>query len=200
MDSMITVSLSESEKSTIANVAKKLGVASEWLLAQMEMESSMNPLAKNAKSGARGLIQFLTSTAKGMGYKDADQLVALFPTIESQVAGPVYAYYKRGMPYSSFEDFLAYVFLPAARIWGKRDGNWKRDFTSMSNIKPALAQKIILQNGIRNMAEYADFTRKRATKYGIKTTVVKTATAGLGLLTIGLVGFMLLKRVFLSAQ
>lgn len=197
---MITLSLSDSEKNAIANVSKKLGVPSEWLLSQMEMESSMNPLARNVKSGARGLIQFLPSTAKGMGYKDADQLVALFPTIESQVAGPVFDYYKRGMPYSSFEDFLAYVFLPAARIWGKRDGNWQRDFTSMSNIKPALAQKIILQNGIRNMAEYAAFATKRATKYGIKTTVAKASIAGAALLTFGIVGFMLLKRTLLSAQ
>jgi len=54
--------------------------------------SGGNPLARNPKTGARGLIQFLHSTAKDMDYENADDLVRKHPTFESQLSGPVKQY------------------------------------------------------------------------------------------------------------
>ncbi len=48
-------------------VAQRLGVKPEWLFAIMQNESGMDPKAYNKNGGATGLIQFMPSTAKGLG-------------------------------------------------------------------------------------------------------------------------------------
>lgn len=48
-------------------MAQRLDTRPEYLLAAMSFESNLDPTAVNAQSGATGLIQFLDSTAKGLG-------------------------------------------------------------------------------------------------------------------------------------
>ncbi len=48
-------------------MAQRLGTKPEYLLAVMSFESGLNPKAVNGDSGATGLIQFLPSTARGLG-------------------------------------------------------------------------------------------------------------------------------------
>jgi murein DD-endopeptidase MepM/ murein hydrolase activator NlpD len=48
-------------------MAQRLGTKPEYLLAVMSFESGLNPKAVNGDSGATGLIQFLPSTAHGLG-------------------------------------------------------------------------------------------------------------------------------------
>lgn len=48
-------------------MAERLGTRPEFLLAVMSFESGLSPTAVNRLSGATGLIQFLPSTARGLG-------------------------------------------------------------------------------------------------------------------------------------
>ena len=52
-------------------MAERLGTKPEYLLAVMSFESGLNPKAVNGDSGATGLIQFLPSTARGLGTSTA---------------------------------------------------------------------------------------------------------------------------------
>ena len=53
--------------SGVSGVAARLGISSNDLLAVMNFESGLNPAARNGKSGATGLIQFLSGTAAELG-------------------------------------------------------------------------------------------------------------------------------------
>src|SRR5687768_2873369 len=68
----------------------------------IEFESGWDPAAKNPISGARGLIQFMNATALGLRYDNADQIVLLHPTRESQLLGPVIRHFhsisRKGFP------------------------------------------------------------------------------------------------------
>lgn len=48
-------------------LSSRLGIRAAWLMIVFYKESSVNPAAVNPKSGASGLIQFIPSTAKGLG-------------------------------------------------------------------------------------------------------------------------------------
>lgn len=101
----------------LKEVARKLGVIPSWLYAQINFESAgtWDPQIKNPNSSARGLIQFLNSTAINLGYKDSLDLVLKHPTIKSQLEGPIYQYYKKFMPFNSMQSFFLSVFLPKYR-------------------------------------------------------------------------------------
>jgi hypothetical protein len=94
-----------------------LGVPSAWLARLINFESSGNPQARNKFTGARGLIQFLHSTAKSLGFADADDLVAKHPDRESQILGPVYKYLKQFAPFPTEQSLYMAVFYPKARKW-----------------------------------------------------------------------------------
>lgn len=49
-------------------IALKEGIDPAIFIAQLNQESGFNPKAKNPKSGATGIAQFMPSTAKGMGF------------------------------------------------------------------------------------------------------------------------------------
>jgi hypothetical protein len=98
-------------------VSASLGIPPAWLRALIQFESRWQPAARNPISGARGLIQFTNTTARGMGYADADDLVTRHPTIEAQLSGPVLAYLTRYKPFPTQQSFYMSVFYPAARNW-----------------------------------------------------------------------------------
>lgn len=60
--------------SKVKDISYKLGIDENWLQFVMDYESGLNPLAVNSGSGATGLIQFLPSTAVGLGTTTADLL------------------------------------------------------------------------------------------------------------------------------
>ncbi len=108
--------LSLSDRQVFYNVATDLGIANpEWLIDMVRFESGFNPKAKNPFSSARGLIQFVDSTARSLGYADSLDLVEQHPTIASQLEGPVYQYLKAWMPYPTEQSLYMAVFLPIAR-------------------------------------------------------------------------------------
>lgn len=103
---------------TLESVSKKLyNLNPAWLWSLIRFESKGNPAARNPITGARGLIQFLHSTARALGYKDADDLVAKNPTFDKQLSGPVFKYLAQYAPFPSKQSLYMAVFYPAARTW-----------------------------------------------------------------------------------
>jgi soluble lytic murein transglycosylase-like protein len=64
-----TAVLKAAEWTALKDTAAALNMSWEPLYKLINFESAWNPKAKNPSSGARGLIQFMPSTAESMGYK-----------------------------------------------------------------------------------------------------------------------------------
>lgn len=109
--------LSSSNKNALSDVAGTLGVPSKKLFNLINFESSFDPAAINPYSKAMGLIQFTNTTAKSMGFKNAADLVRQYPSINSQLYGPVLSYLKKFAPFKSDQSLYMSVFYPAARSW-----------------------------------------------------------------------------------
>lgn len=112
---MLRAMLSSSEAAALATASGALGIPSDWLFAAINHESHWRPDIKNPRSSARGLLQWIDSTAKGLGYAGSADLVAKNPTIESQLLGPVVAYLKQYSPIQSLDDLGAVIFYPSYR-------------------------------------------------------------------------------------
>lgn len=97
--------------------AREVGTDPEYLDNLITFESDWNPLAKNPNSSARGLIQFIDSTARDLGYADSLDLVTKNPTALSQMRGPVADYLRKYGPYPTKQSLYMAVFYPAARDW-----------------------------------------------------------------------------------
>jgi hypothetical protein len=61
--------LTDKEWTALKDTAASLGMSWEPLFKLINFESGWDPKARNPRSGARGLIQFMPRTAKGMGFK-----------------------------------------------------------------------------------------------------------------------------------
>jgi hypothetical protein len=109
--------LTKRENKALSYISSRLGVKKSRLYALIKFESNFKPFAKNPKSSAMGLIQFINSTAKGLGYKSSLDLVKKNPTIESQLLGPVYKYLSRYKPFPHDQALFMSVFYPKARYW-----------------------------------------------------------------------------------
>jgi hypothetical protein len=107
--------LKVNEENVLIKVSKLLGVTRDDLFNLINFESKWNPLARNAKTGARGLIQFMPDTAKSMGYVNADDLVKKNASIEEQLRGPVYKYLLQYVPFSGKQSLYMSVFYPKFR-------------------------------------------------------------------------------------
>jgi hypothetical protein len=113
----------------INEVAARLGVPSEWLDSIIAFESGYDPQAVNpipynkrlvdkgldTPRHARGLIQFIDSTAQDLGFADSADLVKMLPDFDRQMDGAVYPYFNREGPFVSQQDFYMTVFYPAYR-------------------------------------------------------------------------------------
>nr|WP_293838576.1 transglycosylase SLT domain-containing protein [uncultured Arsenicibacter sp.] len=75
----------------VRNVASRLGIAPEWLMVVMYKESRLEPWAKNPKSTASGLIQWLESTAQKQHGVTTAQIRAMDGLKQMDL---VYDYYK----------------------------------------------------------------------------------------------------------
>lgn len=124
----------------ISDVAQSLGVDSESLKRLITFESSFDPAARNTVTGARGLIQFMPSTAKSLGFPDADSLVNLYPDIEGQLRGPVLSYLSQFKPFPTPQSLYMSVFYPAFRS------------VSPDTVFPAIVQKS--NPGINKVSDY----------------------------------------------
>jgi len=120
----------------VRGIASKLSIPPEWLMVVMNSESQLNPKAVNDYGGATGLIQFMPSTAVGLG----TSTTALKNMTATQQLDYVYKYYK---PYSSritsYEDLYLITFYPIAL--GK-----KETWVFGSEVSNPYARKVAEQN------------------------------------------------------
>jgi len=96
------------------DIAVRLGVAYEDLFNLINFESGFNPQAKNPNSSARGLIQFIDSTAKQLGFNDSLDLVTKYPTIADQLP-IVERYLQQFKPFDGKQSLYLSVFYPKYR-------------------------------------------------------------------------------------
>jgi len=75
------MNLKVNEENALVTISKRLGVTRDDLFNLINFESKWNPLARNKKTGARGLIQFMNDTSKTLGYLNSDDLVIKKSTI-----------------------------------------------------------------------------------------------------------------------
>lgn len=151
---------------TLEKTAKKLKVNPAWLWSLIQFESRANPAARNPISGARGLIQFLHSTARSLGFKDADDLVKKYPTFDRQLVGPVLKYLAKYAPFPSKQSLYMAVFYPAARTWPS------------SKAFPANVRQA--NPGIVTVSDYIDFVEGKKTKKNfLPMMIIATAAAWL---------------------
>jgi len=109
---------SEGLSSVLVDTAHGLKVTDpQWLASLIQFESGSNPLAQNPFSSARGLIQFMNSTARSLGYKSANDLVDKYPDFDSQLSNPVKTYLSQYSPFPTEQSLYMSVFYPAARTW-----------------------------------------------------------------------------------
>ena len=109
--------LTKRENKALSFISNQLGVKKSKLYALIKFESNFKPFAKNPNSSARGLIQFINSTARGLGYKNSLDLIKKNPTIEKQILGPVYKYLSNYKPFPHDQALFMSVFYPKARYW-----------------------------------------------------------------------------------
>jgi hypothetical protein len=141
------MSLTKQELKALADVSSKLDINPFWLYTLIQFESKWNPKAKNPNSTARGLIQFVDSTAQALGYKNSQELIDYNPTIESQLRYPVYNYLKEYRPFPTRQSLYMAVFYPAARSWP---------------VNTRFPQKVIDSNpGIDTVQMYMDKVEKK---------------------------------------
>lgn len=141
--------LIETELQALRVAAKAINCDPTNLRAVIQFESAWNPLARNAITGARGLIQFMPETARQLGFDSADQLVLLVPNIEAQLLGPVIRFYKNlvGGAYSSLQAVAMGTFYPAYKFEAETK---------------AFPEKVQAQNpGIKTVADYLNKVRAR---------------------------------------
>jgi hypothetical protein len=146
----------------INSVSSALNINRDWLNKLIEFESSWNPQATNPLSGARGLIQFTHTTARELGFADANALVRQYPDAVSQLLGPVYQYLNKYKPFPTAQSLYMAVFYPTARNWSPQ--------TPFSNAIQAL------NPGIKTVQDYIS----KVEKSGWGKTIVMIAIAAIG--------------------
>lgn len=105
--------LTPQEQTALSEVAAAVQAVPADLARLIQFESGWNPAAKNPVSSARGLIQFIDSTAQSLGYLNSADLVNRNPTRESQLRGPVRTYLLRYAPLDTRQALAMSVFYPA---------------------------------------------------------------------------------------
>lgn len=106
--------LNDSQSAALQDVSSAIGTDPQFLWEVINFESRQNPVAMNSKSSAKGLIQFIDSTAQSLGYANSYDLIQKNPTYEGQIRGPVLQYFKSAAPYSTRQALYMKVFYPAA--------------------------------------------------------------------------------------
>lgn len=123
----------------VNSIAKNLNISPEIILATMYFESGFKPDARNPKSSATGLIQFMPNTAKGLG-TSIDELKNMSAIKQLDY---VYDFYnkKRGLLkyVKSPEDGYLLVFYPYAL-------SQNDDFILGSEVSPGRVNLIANQN------------------------------------------------------
>lgn len=151
----------------LLSVARTIQAPADSLKQLIQAESGWDPAAYN-KSGAVGLLQFMPQTLKSMRLLPSDLDAAVpaagavpeevkqkvreafllkYPTVESQLQGPVQQYLLKGAPYTTEQSLFLQVFYPAYR------------FVPTSLLFPAAVRNA--NPGIDTVQDYIDFVKKK---------------------------------------
>jgi hypothetical protein len=184
------------QQEVIIEAARQLGIADpRWLDGLIAMESGHDPrivahypynqsrLDKGVDTVplyAKGLIQFIDSTAKALGFADSTDLVTKLPDYESQMFGAVVPYLKQYAPFPTEQSLYLAVFYPAYR--DKPANTLFPDSVRTAN------------PGINTPADYVALVNKRVEQSRLIQTAVKTASIGLYLVLGAVIYFFVLKR------
>lgn len=110
--------LTDLEAQALVDTARDIGTEPQWLWELVNLESGHDPKASNPRSSAKGLVQFMDSTARAMGYQSSAALVAAFPEYVAQMRGPVRDYFLKltpvKAPYTTRQALFMKVFFPIA--------------------------------------------------------------------------------------
>lgn len=108
--------LTEREATILRGIALRLNVNPQYLYDLIDFESRWNPKAKNPKSSARGIMQWINARARDLGYADSAALVRENPTVEKQML-IVEKDLSRYKPFPTIQSLFMSVFYPAAKNW-----------------------------------------------------------------------------------
>lgn len=109
--------MNQSTEDLINRIAIELKVDPSLLTMLIRNESNFNPQAKNPKSSAKGLLQWIDSSAKELGFISSQDLINKLSTVDEQLQHAVLPYLKRKMPFNNPQSLFMAVFYPAARNW-----------------------------------------------------------------------------------
>lgn len=184
------------QQETIVEAARQLGIADpRWLDGLIAMESNHEPQIvahypynqSRLDSGrdtvplyAKGLIQFIDSTAKALGFADSTDLITKLPDYESQMFGAVVPYLKQYAPFPTEQSLYLAVFYPAYR--DKPANTLFPDSVRSAN------------PGINTPADYVALVNKRVEQSRIIQTAAKAAGIGLYVIAGLMLYFFVLKR------
>jgi hypothetical protein len=108
------MNLSKEEYLKIVQISNDLEINPDDLIKLINFESGFNPLAANPRSTAKGLIQFIDSTARELGFENSLHLITQHPTVLSQL-DIVYEYLSAYYPFKNKKELYMSVFLPSYR-------------------------------------------------------------------------------------
>jgi hypothetical protein len=160
--------------------AKALGIPADWLDKLIAFESGWNPVAMNPKTSAKGLIQFVDSVARELGYTNSYDLIMKNQDAGKQLRGPVVEYLQKYAPYPTKQSLYMAVIYPAARYW---DANKLFPPVTQNGKKVSFDT---LNPGIKTPLDYINKVE------GIKVKVASAISATL--LLIGSVVYLMMKR------
>jgi peptidoglycan hydrolase-like protein with peptidoglycan-binding domain len=136
----------------VKEMATRLGVKPEWILAVMKNESGMDPKARNPSGGATGLIQFMPATARGLG-TTTEALSKMSATEQLKYVEKYFAPFKGKI--TSGTDLYMATFWPA--------GVGKPDSYNIGGAEVARVNKIfdLDKNGQITAGEFRQYYRQR---------------------------------------
>ncbi len=147
----------------VIEIAGKLNIPPDWLMLVMESESGLSHTIVNPMGGATGLIQFMPSTAKGLG----TTTTALKRMSNVQQLDYVYKYFR---PYKkqlqTGYDLYSINFFPA--MLGKPD-DWEihSDKLSAETIAKYNKSLDLDHNNVITVAEWKKSLDKKFKKAGV---------------------------------
>lgn len=147
----------------VNRIAKKLGIASNWLLIAMWKESTLQTTAVNKLNGASGLLQWTRSTAKGLG----TSVEAIRKMNYMQQLALVERYFTPYKKYlRNYLDLYLVVFLPKALTMPT---DWKFAVPGVSNAELLRLNPIDYdKNGYLDRRDFATYVYK-----GLPTDALK---------------------------
>lgn len=155
--------------SQIVILSNKLNVDPLYfmILINFETGGTFDPKSKSPISSARGLIQVVDGTAKGLvdkngkDIKNSNHLIEVYPTMHEQLevpnknnkyGGPVFQYFNKLKPKNDLKDLILCNFYPYARN--------KSGYTFKHGVRK-------VNGGIKNVEEYVQMAIKKAKENGI---------------------------------